>query len=50
MVGGMAQLVGSIVAFDLKLYGSIPAIFLEAIVGFDAHSPHHPAWPFLVCK
>ena len=45
----MAQLVGHI-AFDLKLFGSIPAVFWETVVGFNCHTPHRPAWSCLVCK
>ena len=44
----MAQLVEHI-AFDLKLFGSIPA-FLEAIVGFDSHTPYCPAQSCLFWK
>ena len=41
----MVQFFGH-VAFDFKLYGSIPTI----IVGFDSHTPHHPTQSCLVCK
>ena len=36
----------------MKVCGSIPAILLESIVGFDSHTPHHPMWSRLVleCK
>ncbi len=45
----MAQLVWHI-AFDLKLWGFIPAIFWEEIVGLDSQNPYCPAQSCLVCK
>ena len=38
------------VAFDLKLHGLISAIFLDAIDGFDYHTPYCPAQCCLVSK
>ena len=32
----------------MKVCGSITAILLESIVGFDSHTPHHPMWSRLV--